>query len=494
MTIPLEFLLIWPIAGFVAEGDDTEAESATVDDPAVAVTTPSPSSTTDEGLARPSRGDDDRWIHRWAPERNMGELGAFAGVFYTGSRHELFEPSMDLPDQGFKEFADVAPEIGGRAGFYPGRYYGFEAEGGAVPTETTDAQRATLWNVRGSVVGQLGRWSITPFALVGVGAFGVSSSRAAVGNDVDPSVHFGGGVKMYLSRTTQIRLDVRDVVGNQRGVELGFRDHNLEALLGVSMTLGRSRPAEPEPVDTDGDGFFDPDDQCVNEPGIAPSGCPVRDTDGDGFLDTEDSCVTEVGVAPDGCPMVDTDGDGLFDPDDQCVDEAGPAPSGCPVLDTDGDGLFDPDDQCIEQPETANGFEDGDGCPDELPEALAEFSGVIEGIRFQTNKARILPRSLPRLKKAAAVMKDFPDIRLEISGHTDAVGGRKHNLDLSRRRAEAVRDFLVAQGIDASRLETRGVGPDRPIASNDDKRGRSLNRRIEFKVLGTNTNVSGDAQ
>ena len=199
-------------------------------------------------------------------------------------------------------------------------------------------------------------------------------------------------------------------------------------------------------------------------------------------------------MAPDGCPMVDTDGDGLFDPDDQCVDQAGPAPTGCPVLDTDGDGFYDPDDQCIEQPETPNGFEDGDGCPDELPEALAEFSGVIEGIRFQTNKARILPRSLPRLQQAARVMKDFPDIRVEISGHTDAVGGRKHNLDLSRRRAEAVRDYLVAQGIDTARLETRGAGPDQPIASNDDKKGRSLNRRIEFKVLSTNTNVSGDAR
>ena len=291
MSIPLEFLLIWPIAGFVAEGDDTEAggttetESATVDDPAVSVTASSSAPTKDE-VQRAPRRKDDRWIHRWAPERNMGELGAFAGLFYTGARHELFEPDMDLPDQGFKAFADVAPEIGGRAGFYPGRYYGFEAEGGAVPTETADAQRATLWNVRGSVVGQLGRWSVTPFALVGVGAFGVSSARSAVGNDVDPSVHFGGGVKMYLSRTAQIRLDIRDVVGNQRGVELGFRDHNLEALLGVSMTLGRSRPAEPEPVDTDGDGFFDPDDQCVDQPGIAPDGCPVLDTDGDGFLDT----------------------------------------------------------------------------------------------------------------------------------------------------------------------------------------------------------------
>jgi OOP family OmpA-OmpF porin len=138
-------------------------------------------------------------------------------------------------------------------------------------------------------------------------------------------------------------------------------------------------------------------------------------------------------------------------------------------------------DQCPDKPETPNGFKDQDGCPDEVPAAIKKFSGVIRGIQFARDKAEIFAGSKALLDEAAKVMKEFPDLRLEISGHTDTQGAREHNLDLSKRRADAVKTYLVEKGVDESRLPTRGAGPDEPIADNKTEAGRAQNRRIEFK-------------
>jgi len=411
----------------------------------------------------------------------MGELGVYSGVYVPGDDHELFEPLPTLPEQGFSEYAGASAEIGARVGYYPSRFFGMEVEGGAIPTQTIGGDRATLWNARGSLVGQLGKWSMVPFVLVGAGMLGVSSSRDAVGDDVDPSLHFGGGLKVNMTRRAQLRVDLRDVVSHKQGIDNTFQNHNFEALAGVSLTLGRRSSETSGPRDTDGDGFFDPEDSCVHVPGIAPDGCPVLDTDQDGILDSKDACVTVPGLAPSGCP--DSDGDGFLDREDACVHEPGIGPDGCPVRDTDQDGLLDPQDDCVTEPETANGFEDDDGCPDQLPDQLERFSGTIEGIYFDSGKATIRPRSRAVLYGAASVLSQFPSVRFQISGHTDDRGGHDYNVDLSRRRAESVRQYLIEHGIDASRLETEGYGPDRPIASNEGKRGRAKNRRIEFRVI-----------
>lgn len=473
-ALSLGISLLVPWTAWAAEENGTEgaadesaqgsAEASTkTDDPSVVPTATRADVSVDEPRRRSSR--DGRWIHRWAPERNMAELGAFGGVYQAGGDHELFEPDSDLPDQGFQTYSPLAGEIGGRLGFYPSRFFGVEAEGGVMPTETRAFERATMWNVRGSLVGQVGKWSLTPFALVGAGALGVRSSRAAVGNDVDPSLHFGGGLKAYLSQRAQVRVDVRDVISHQQGVENGFRNHGLEALLGVSVTLGRTGKARSD------------DSQCT-----------MSDSDGDGFLDINDECVNEAGVAPHGCPVLDSDGDGFLDDADECIDEPGVMPAGCPIRDTDEDGLLDPVDQCIAQPETVNGFQDTDGCPDELPTELTAFNGIMQGIRFQTDKAIILPRSRPRLDHAAELMLRFSEIRVEIIGHTDSKGDHDYNIDLSRRRADAVRAYLTDRGVAADRLRTRGAGPNEPIAENKTKQGRARNRRIEFKML---TNQDG---
>ena len=80
-------------------------------------------------------------------------------------------------------------------------------------------------------------------------------------------------------------------------------------------------------------------------------------------------------------------------------------------------------------------------------------------------------------------MTDHPEIRIKVSGHTDNNGAREHNVDLSGRRAEAVKKYLVDHGVDESRIETEGLGPDKPVDTNDTKTGRANNRRIEFEII-----------
>ncbi len=441
------------------------------------------SGTSDGGKRPPKdRRKDVKWIKRWAPERNMGEIGIYGGIFVPSRNLELFEADRLLPDQGFKRFERLAGDVGGRVGYYPIRFFGLEVEGGAMFGKTTASDRVLFWTARGHLVAQLGLWSITPFVLGGVGALGAASPRRVVGDDVDFSVHFGGGFKFYLSRYVALRIEARDIVTAKRGIKEGVVN-NLEALVGLSLTFGRKDKPKPGPKDTDGDGFLDPDDKCVETPGVAPDGCPVGDKDGDGFLDPDDQCVEEPGVAPDGCPIRDTDGDGFLDPDDKCVDEPGVAPDGCPIRDQDGDGILDPNDKCIDEPETKNGYQDGDGCPDDVPKEVEKFTGVIQGIFFDTNKATIKPKSRVTLDKAVEVLKTHESVRVEISGHTDNTGNRDYNVDLSLRRAEAVKTYLMDAGIDGRRIETRGAGPDEPLADNATKQGKAKNRRIEFKLI-----------
>ena len=417
---------------------------------------------TDRGL---SRRRDRKWINRWAPERNMVELGVYGGLIIPARDLELFEPSLSLPRQGFRPLGKVAPDLGGRIGYFPLRFFGFELEGGGMPTKA-DGTRATLWTARGHLIGQLGLSSFTPFVVVGAGAMGVSSPRAAVGNDIDPSLHVGLGAKVYLNRYVLLRLDLRDIITARRGVAAGATN-TIEALLGLSVTLGRKRdrdavieppppPIEP-PADRDGDGFVDPEDDCPDVPGEAPRGCPPpapEDRDKDGFTDDVDACVDVPGIAPDGCPDRDPDKDNILDPDDKCPDIA----------------------------ETVNGFEDADGCPDEVPSDFADLE-VLEGVFFATNKDSFAKASIEILDRAVATLQKFPSVRVEISGHTDSTGNREHNMDLSQRRADAVKRYLVEHGINAARLETRGGGPDEPLDSNAREAGRAKNRRIEFRVL-----------
>jgi OmpA-OmpF porin, OOP family len=396
------------------------------------------------------------WIKRWAPERLMTEIGVFGGVLFPAENHDFYNPNS-----GYKPLWVSNGGLGLRAAFFPERFIGVEAEGGAFlgHVRTSDNDPVVLWNARGHVVAQLPWWNVTPFVLVGGGGVGVRANEFVLGNDVDPSVHWGGGVKVFLHRYVALRVEGRHVVGPKQATQNSFTSHG-EFLAGLTFTLGRAKPLpEPPPdPDRDKDGFLNERDDCPDTPGVSPDGCPARDTDKDGFVDTEDACPYEAGVEPDGCP----------------------------IRDQDGDGNPDATDNCIDRPETDNGYQDEDGCPDEIPEEVREFNGVIEGIEFDRDSTEITERSKPTLDRALKVLTDYPDIRIEIIGHTDNEGTTEYNLELSLGRADSVKRYFVAGGIDESRIETRGAGEKEPIGSNDTEEGRAMNRRTEFKILKDN--------
>jgi outer membrane protein OmpA-like peptidoglycan-associated protein len=435
-----------------------------------------------EGASSEGSASGDGWMDQYTPEAGLIELGAFFGLWWVSRHHNLRDPGNDH----FK-LNRPALDLGLRGAYFPLSFLGAELEGALGPSARTEDDSATLWGLRAHVIGQLPGMRITPFALLGAGRMGVWSDR--LGDDGDPAVHVGLGAKLALSKLLSVRLDLRD---NMTGKNPDAREsrgeiaHHPEILLGLSLTLGRSdrvAAASVAPSDRDGDGFFDSDDKCPDDPGIAPDGCPDLDADKDGILLPHDKCPTEKGVAPDGCPVGDRDGDGILDPDDRCPDEPGIPPDGCPDPDPDKDGILNPHDKCPNEPETFNGYQDEDGCPDELPEEVKKFTGVIQGIQFDVNKATIRPTSFATLDAAAQVLNDYSELKLEISGHTDTDGKQARNLKLSQDRADSVKAYLVKKGVAEDRIQTRGAGPDEPIADNKTREGKQQNRRIEFKLL-----------
>jgi OOP family OmpA-OmpF porin len=280
-------------------------------------------------------------------------------------------------------------------------------------------------------------------------------------------------------------------------------------------------PGKPEfrgCPDTDGDGIPDPEDACPLQPGPKETqGCPVaKDTDGDGIPDDIDRCPLDPEDKDgfqdeDGCPDPDNDGDGIVDRLDACPNDPGPLENqGCPIMDRDGDGVPDNEDKCpdVPGPKENQGCpdtdRDGDGIPDRLDKCPDKFGPPPDGcprlytllevkkekieikqqVHFATAKFRVLPDSFKLLDQVAQVLKDFPKMRVSIEGHTDNVGGEAANMRLSQRRAEAVQDYLVSKGISPTRLQAIGYGPTKPIASNKTAKGKGLNRRTEFRIVG----------
>ncbi len=281
-----------------------------------------------------------------------------------------------------------------------------------------------------------------------------------------------------------------------------------------------SCPDDPEDKDEfeDKDGCPDTDNDHDSVPDLADAcplqaedkdgfqdedGCPEADNDGDNVLDGVDQCLNEPETFngfqdEDGCPdeIPDTDGDGVKDPDDKCPmdpeDKDGfQDDDACPDPDNDGDNILDVNDKCPMDPENYNQFEDEDGCPDTKPEEgprLVKITlkkiEILEKIFFQTNKARIKPESFEVLNQVARAMIDVPRIKLvRVEGHTDDKGRDAYNLKLSQSRAEAVRDYLVEQGVEPERLEAMGYGETRPIDTNKTAEGRGNNRRVEFVII-----------
>ncbi|WP_296265707.1 OmpA family protein [Pseudomonas sp. MLB6B] len=103
-------------------------------------------------------------------------------------------------------------------------------------------------------------------------------------------------------------------------------------------------------------------------------------------------------------------------------------------------------------------------------------------ITFATDSASIAPSFYSPLNNLANSFKQFNQNTIEVVGFTDSTGARQHNMDLSQRRAQSVGTYLTSQGVDASRVTVRGLGPDQPVASNADANGRAQNRRVEVNL------------
>jgi OOP family OmpA-OmpF porin len=434
----------------------------------------------------------DSWIRRYRPKHLAVEIGVFGGGNMFPTNHNL-ESNQVVPSQYPHQGLKTAAEVGLSLAFYPASFLGLEGEGvlGWSKTKDTD-DKAKLMTVRGHGILQLPLGRLVPFVLGGGGIEHISA-KGSLGVDTDPVWYFGGGLKLNCNRWIALRVDVRDNFRQKNRTVTDAKDgdmlQQLEILGGLSVTIGRT-PWAPAPPDQDGDGIYDRDDKCPADAGPADhGGCPLPpDADRDGIPDNSDPCPTEAedGNPPDekdGCPNKDLDKDGIEIPVDLCPDQPGIAPDGCPPKDTDGDGFMDPEDRCPKDPETKNNFEDQDGCPDEVPEVVKKFTGVIKGIQFDSGKAKIRSTSFPLLDDAVGVLKQYPGLRIRISGHTDNKGKKAKNMKLSEDRANAVKDYMTSKGVESSRVETRGVGPDEPIADNKTNAGRTQNRRIEFELL-----------
>lgn len=249
--------------------------------------------------------------------------------------------------------------------------------------------------------------------------------------------------------------------------------------------------------DSDNDGVTDKNDLCPDTPAgviVDQFGCPV-DTDKDGVPDYLDDCPnTPVNIPVDemGCPS-DADDDGIPDFRDLCPDTPAGVPvdqRGCP-FDSDGDGVPDYKDLC---PDTPIGVEvDKWGCEinEKVTTVLPETKFILSGtLNFETGKSDLLPNALGELDKMIAVMKEYPDTKWRIEGHTDNTGSYNFNKQLSLDRAQTVFNYLTSRGIDKNRFLVLGMGPDNPIADNSTETGRSLNRRVAIVMIDENTNFS----
>ena len=123
----------------------------------------------------------------------------------------------------------------------------------------------------------------------------------------------------------------------------------------------------------------------------------------------------------------------------------------------------------------------GNAAQSQIGEELANNGRArLDGINFDFSSARLQPESEPLLKQVAAMLNGHPDWTLTLEGHTDNVGGEAYNQRLSEQRAAAVVAYLVAQGVDAKRLDSAGFGMDKPVTPNDSEAGRAQNRRVEI--------------
>lgn len=338
---------------------------------------------------------------------------------------------------------------------------------------------------------------LSPYAHGGIGFQKLSGKEVVAGTDF--CFPFGAGVRYRINELWNVYLSETVLYSDHDNRDFEVRNDNDSYLMhsiGITKNFGLLKDSDKDgvpdkedncpktpkgtavdehgcPLDRDGDGILDAVDKCPDVKGTAATqGCP--DKDKDGIADADDKCPDVFGViAMKGCP--DQDGDGITDADDLCPTEKGDiSMKGCP--DKDGDKLADNIDQC---PEVAGPIENK-GCPYEKDQvAIMEKA---DNVYFELGKDVIQNNYSDALNQVAELMKKNPNYTLEIEGHTDNTGDAAKNMDLSQRRANTIKKYLVTKGIDEKRLTAQGFGDTRPLVPNDSEENKAKNRRVEFKV------------
>ena len=413
------------------------------------------------------------------------EIGAFGRQTWYGTSYELQDKA------GF----------GARLGIFVVRNLEVELHGSYTPTNSTRPgatfdERVTDINGRALLEYNINAHPVA--FIIGAGAaynkYGGDALEGSTlkDNEIGPSGLFG--IRFGVGGSIQARVDgTYDYFTSPAPILSGAdKDWNWGLQAGISFLFPKEKPR-----DTDGDGVPDKLDQCPNTPAgtrVDEKGCPVPlDDDKDGVVNERDQCPnTPAGETVDavGCSdsQKDDDRDGVANALDKCPNT--PAGTqvdakGCPVaVDTDQDGVTDDKDRC---PNPQAGVKvDADGCPITLTEYETELldKGTIttREVHFETAKWDILPESRPVLDAIGKTLIQWPQLRIEIGGHCDARGSDAYNLDLSQRRAESVKGYLVMRGVSSARIATIGYGEQYPRADNSTAEGKALNRRVEIRI------------
>ncbi|HNY51671.1 MAG TPA: OmpA family protein [Smithella sp.] len=425
----------------------------------------------------------------------MKKIGFFAFILMlmtmvASVQAEVRANSVSItPFVGFYDFEsneydfDNSVTVGLRAGYNFTRNIGVEGFVHFVPTETQvypidgdDDVYLYGYGVEG-LFHFFPTSTIVPFLAAGIGGihYQVDGNGAAIDDMNKFAFDYGAGVKFFLPEKVAnfffaddlaLRADIRHVI------PINETYNDLMTTIGINFAFG----GKAKCVDSDNDGVCDDRDKCPDTPAdceVDKDGCPV-DSDKDGVIDCKDKCPgTPAGskVDKDGC-CLDSDKDGV----DDCKDKCPNTPAGCPVdkdgcpLDSDKDGVIDCKDKCPGTP--AGAIVDKDGC-------MREKITIELKVEFDTDKSVVKDKYREEIKRVADFMKQYPNTKATIEGHTDSRASDAYNLRLSNDRANAVRDYLVKEfGVEASRLNAKGYGESRPIATNDTEEGMQKNRRV----------------
>lgn len=373
------------------------------------------------------------------------EFGAYAGYSW-------------LDEYGAADLDD-AILVGGRLGYFITRHISLEGSFHRDLSETAGGTDVNIDTTRlNLLLNFLPGKAFRPFVTAGAGWDRTGFAGTA---ENDYSLNGGLGARFFIGQNFNIRVDGRYHTVDIDRIQVG-RQHNYEAMLGLGILFGGQKKA-PEPAapkDDDQDGVTNDNDRCPNTPAgavVDGTGCIVKveekkpaDADLDGVVDASDQCPnTEMGVPVDA--------------------------NGCP-RDADGDKVADGKDRC---PNTKADVEvDANGCP-----LVTKSRGVLKGVNFNPASAVLTANAQKVLDAVADDLKAFPEVKVEVQGHTDSTGNAATNLKLSQARAESVVQYLGSKGVDVARLTAKGYGPSVPVSDNKTKAGRELNRRVEIKWL-----------